>query len=496
MKIIRARRSFPVSLLGLLFTMTVASAQAGQFHGTVTKFERDQCFVLDRFPENSGAIYKAKDSDQEQKLCKIDFRDKNVGLCPKTWSTSPGTIVYDISQSKYSGKPDAFETEYCPTQRKLKGKVAGVQKLASYKQSINGQFNQRTSATYAQASPLYYHFSRYLNATVDIPVAVIRTMDVQEHFLRVTTRAHTIVSSGMIAYGWNVVTSAEKNPAGYLPTDEFYYGDPKDGLLYGTMAKGPGTRYGAEFYGNIVGKGYSEQYAAWQKSAAFLALTSSAALPEAIDPAITSSKNDPVVARALGKSVSNEQMVLWMKEMSDILLLDYIFNQQDRPGNVDYLWVWCSVDGSGKLQAAKVDSEVARTGMDSIQLPDELKQTSRHFLLQKTQSNDNDAGGRKYSNFTKKFGLLEKQRHLNAVTYRQLVRLARDFQAKGPLYAYLRDTFDLSSAYVDGVAQNTIQAAEIMKTACKSNSMKFDLDPDAFLTTGKIQATPVDCENP
>jgi hypothetical protein len=116
--------------------------------------------------------------------------------------------------------------------------------------------------------------------------------------------------------------------------------------------------------------------------------------------------------------------------------------------------------------------------------------------LQKTQINDNDAGGRKYSNFTKKFGLLEKQRHLSAVTYRQLVRLARDFQAKGPLYAYLRDTFDLSGVYLDAIAQNTIQAAEIMKTACKSNSTRFDLDPDAFLTTGKIQATPVDCENP
>ena len=97
MKIIRALRSFPVSLLGLLFTMTVASAQAGQFHGTVTKFDRDQCFVLDRFSENSGAKYRAEDSDQEQKLCKVDFRDKNVGLCPKTWSTSPGTIIFRSS---------------------------------------------------------------------------------------------------------------------------------------------------------------------------------------------------------------------------------------------------------------------------------------------------------------------------------------------------------------------------------------------------------------
>jgi len=262
------------------------------------------------------------------------------------------------------------------------------------------------------------------------------------------------------------------------------------------MAKGPGTRYGAEFYGNIVGKGYSDQYAAWQKSAAFLALTSSDPLPQAIDSGVARSRSDPVVARALGKSVSDEQMVLWMKEMSDLFVLDYIFNQQDRPGNVNYLWVWYYVDENSQLKTEKSDSEVARPGMDNIQLPDDIRSTSRRFLLQKSQMNDNDAGGRRYTNFTKRFGLLEKQRHMSAMTYRQLLRLARDFQAKGPLYGYLRDTFNLSGAYVDGIAQNTFQASEILKTTCKSGGMKFDLDPDTYIATGKVQESRLDCENP
>src|ERR1700730_6828197 len=121
----RAHRSFLIPSAILLLTIGSAPVRAGKFHGTATKFDRDQCFILDSFPAESGAKYKSKDSDQEKKLCQADFRDKNVGLCPKTWSTSPGTIVYDISQSKYAGKPDLFETEYCPAQRKLKGRVAG-----------------------------------------------------------------------------------------------------------------------------------------------------------------------------------------------------------------------------------------------------------------------------------------------------------------------------------------------------------------------------------
>jgi hypothetical protein len=246
-------------------------ARAAQFQGTVTNYGNEQCIVLNRF-NDPDAKYLSTDRDKEARMCSVDFNAKSVGLCPKTWSTSPGTIVYDIRRSKYNGNPDAFEAEYCPKQRALKGKGEGIDKLASYKQSVNGQFNQRTSATFSQASALYYHFSRYFNTTVDVPVAVVRTMNAQKHLHRVARRGLALAQGRMNLAGWKVVSSAEANPAGYLPADEFYYGDPGQGLLYGTMLKGSGDRYGAEFNGNIVGKGYSQQYLFIQRTPAFLAL--------------------------------------------------------------------------------------------------------------------------------------------------------------------------------------------------------------------------------
>ena len=471
-------------------------AYSGQFQGTAKAYVKGQCIVLNRFPVESGAKYRSADTRKEDTLCGVDFADKGVGLCPKTWSTSPGTIVYDISKSKYNEDPAKFEAEYCPKQRASKGKVDGVEKIASYKQSINSQFKQSTSATFAQASPLYYEYSRYFNTTVDVPVAVIRTMDAQEHFSRVASKGRAIAQGKMIANGWTVVTSAEKNPAGYIPENEFFYGEPKDGLLYGTMLKGPGARYGAEFNGNIVGKGYSEQYVFLQKTPAFLALTNPKPFPDAMTAAIGASKADPVVAKALGSAVSNEQMMFWMQEMSEIVLLDYIFGQQDRPGNIDYLWVWCSVSDKGEVASTRVDSEVGRSAMGSIAKPDEMKTSAKAFLIQKTQINDNDAGGRKYANFTKRFGLLEKLRHMNAVTYRQLVRLAKDYQAKGPLYSYLNNTFYMPQEYTNIIVQNTIQAAQIVESTCKAGNMRFDLDAEAYLATGKVEEAKVDCANP
>jgi len=472
------------------------TAQANQFAGIVTNYGREQCIALNRFSKDSGAQYRPTDADKEAKLCGVDFNDKGIGLCPKTWSTSPGTIVYSISQSKYNGHPEAFEAEYCPKQKALKGKVAGVARLASYKPSINGQFNQRTSATFSQASSLYYHFSRYFNTTVDVPVAVMRTMDVQEHNRRVTARGLAIARRGMILNGWKVVNSAERNPSGYVPVNEFYYGDSKDGLFYGTMLKGPGARYGAEFNGDIVGKGYSEQYVFLQQTPAFLALANPKDFADAADGGLSESKKNPIVAKALGSNVSKEQMMFWMKEASDIYLLDYIFSQQDRPGNIDYLWEWYCVDKQGKVKSIRIDSEVERNGMGSIQVPDEAKGSGKAFLIQKTQINDNDAGGRKYANFTKKFSLLEKIRHLNPVTYRQLIHLANDFKAKGPLYNYLHQTFYLGDGYTDLIAQNTIQAAQVLQNTCKAGIMKFDLDPEAYLATQKADETRVDCASP
>ena len=107
------------------------SASATQFQGTANGFGREQCFILDHFPDGSGALYHQRDTKKETELCGISFEDKGIALCPKTWSTSPGTIVYDIRESKYNGSPEAFESAFCPRQRALKDAVAGVDKLVA-----------------------------------------------------------------------------------------------------------------------------------------------------------------------------------------------------------------------------------------------------------------------------------------------------------------------------------------------------------------------------
>jgi hypothetical protein len=85
---------------------------------------------------------------------------------------------------------------------------------------------------------------------------------------------------------------------------------------------------------------------------------------------------------------------------------------------------------------------------------------------------------------------------MKAITYRQLVHLSKDFQAKGPLYNYLRNTFDLNDEYIDLIVQNTIQAANVLQSTCSAGKLRFDLDPEKLLMTGQVEELRVDCLNP
>ena len=184
--------------------------------------------------------------------------------------------------------------------------------------------------------------------------------------------------------------------------------------------------------------------------------------------------------------VSPEQMVFWMKELTEITLLDYIFSQQDRIGNIDYLSFWYWVDGG----------EVRRTPATGNKVPEEIA-AFHPINLRRTQLNDNDAGGRvPYANFTKKTGMLDKIRHYSPDTYRRLMRLDHDLATQGQLYVYVRDTFGLSDDQFEQVVNNTRQAASILRKTCQEGKLRFDLDPEAFLVKGKADEQKIDCDKP
>ena len=439
----------------------------------------EQCIALHPMP---GGSYDADDTRQEQFYCEINFYNHNTALCPKIWSTSPGTLIYDLAKSPYAGAVSHFEQNQCRQQKNLQKRH--VEKLAKFKTTMN---DKGTSGTFATASLLYYHFSRYFDTAVHVPVSVYRSIDRKRHLQRVTRNGAAWSSHNkMLHAGWQILAASEKNPSLYHPEDELFTADRK--AVHGILLNSLGHRYNAEVNGSRAsgwGKGQNFDF---QKTAPYLALRSEKPLLDAIAYGLHTARRDNKLNRDMGRDISREQMVYWMTELTEITLLDFIFNQQDRIGNIDYIPYWYWQD-KGKLHRTKAQGRKKK-------LPSELVD-KQPLLLLRTQLNDNDAGGRlSYINFTKKTKMLEKQRHYRAATYKKLLRLNHDFTEQGELYHYLNTTFGLAKKQVANIVQNTADATRILQQSCREGKLRFDLDPDAFMHTGKVKQEQVNCDRP
>ena len=464
-----------------LVLLAGAAVASDRFAGTVTTHQSpngvaERCVALARIP---GGDYRTSDEKDEQAFCAIDLYATNVALCPKTWSTSAGMMVYDISKGDYAGNRAGFESHACTEGKSAKDLAHDT--LAKFKPTMNAR---GTSATFSTSSLLYYHFSRYFDTEVRVPVAVWRSMDREAHLEEVARRGLSISghshSSRMNRAAWKLLVDADADPSQYSPVDELFTADRTQ--LYGVLVTSPGHRYNTAVNGTRKSGWGKGQNLDFQETAAFRALRSDKPIAEAIAEGIEAARRDKLMRRDLG-DVSAQQVAWWMREVSEIVLLDYIFSQQDRIGNIDFRTYWYWAEG-GDVKHKRADHH------GKGQPP-----AAGAILIQRTNLNDNDAGGRvAYANFTKSTGMLEKLRHFGAKTYRRLMALDRDLASGGPIHGYLTTTFGLSERQVTQVVRNTALAAGILRDSCKAGRLVFDLEPEEFFLTGTVAPVTVPCE--
>lgn len=463
----------------ILLPTAIGASDAVQ--GTATIYQSpngvaERCVRITPLP---GAEYSNDDLEDEAAFCEVDFYAPDVALCPKTWSTSPGMMVYDISEGPYANDRAAFERNACKEGKSAKD--LAKDDLAKFKVTMN---QRGTSGTFAPSSLLYYHFSRYFDMTVKVPVAVWRSMDKERHATEVAKPGLAIsgTHARMNHEGWRWLVESEANPALYSPTDDLFTADRDS--IYGVMVLSPGHRYGSEINGTRRsgwGKGQNRDF---QETPAFLALRTKAPLQEAISRGLSEGRKDSTIAKDLGPDVSEEQMAYWMRELSEIVLLDFIFSQQDRVGNIDFTPYYYWVE-EGDVEHKKAKHHEADDGT----VPAGAQ------LIRRTNLNDNDAGGRvQYANFAKSTQMLEKLRHFDAGVYRKLIALDADMQSQGAVYQWTANSLGLSDGEISQIVKNTRLAASILQESCRGGELIFDLNPKGFFLTGEAAPEDVDCD--
>jgi len=454
----------PYFLLTAALALASGGLSAAPVAGEVTEFRTagglvEQCVRIAAFP---GASYSEHDLAQEQHYCALDFT--RLALCPKLWSTSPGTILYEIEGSDFA----AFEKANCADG--YHASEAATSHPGNFKISVNAR---DTSATYAPASWVYYHLSRYFDTVVHVPVAVYRSMDASAHHQRVVKPALAIVANrhglGMLRAGWHFLDAVETGQLGGGAADAALTDDGRQ--VFGVVLDSKGDRYGAEFNGTRESGWGAGQNLDFQQTAPFLALRSELPVAEAAAWAIREARKNPRMTKELKADTPVEQVVFWMQDVLEITLLDFVLGQQDRIGNIDYNWFWYWIE-DGKLQSKAAHSR---------DVPAELAAFSP-LRLRQSAINDNDAGVRAgYVDFASKTHMLEGLRHYNAGLYQRLGRLAQDFEAKGPAYAWLTASAGLSSKEAETIASRLQQAFTLLQADCQAGSLRLDLEPAAVL---------------
>lgn len=464
----------------ILLSTSLLAVEGNTYIYTSPNGLEEACIATSIIPNGQ---YSKKDLQKEKDYCSLDFMDSSYALCPKTWSTSPATMIYSLQDSDFDALK--YESHFCAS----KTKPSGVKTFAKFKQTMNAN---GTSGTFSKSSLLYYHFSRYFKTEVNIPVAVYRSMDKDWHLDRVSLKGQLYSKASKISAGWNHLVSAEKNPSTYRPLLDLF--TPNQQNIYGVLIKGEGERYGSELNGTRAsgwGKGQNYDF---QKTPAYLALRNKKDLKNAMKEGLRLAGQDSTMLPDL-KRISEAQMIYWMRELIEITLLDYIFSQQDRIGNIDYKWYWYWNE-EGKLYSKKETrnayKNLSRKSIARISPPEEIA-SFQPTLIQRTFLNDNDAGVRyAYTNFSKNTGMLENLEHYSADIYNRLMQLNNDFQTQGAIYQWLKDTFDLSEKNFNQIIINTKLASQIIRSQC--SKLQFDLDSlEHFVLSGNTQLSLVDC---
>ncbi len=402
----------------------------------------------------------AEDAARESAYCAIDLSRDDVAICPKTWSTSPGAVIYDLAGTEWQGRVAAFEQSHCGPGGNARDLAAG--ELAIFKNTLNGR---ETSGTFSPAASLYYHFSRLLQTRVQVPVAARVAFDLPAYQQRVIQPGVVFSDSPrrkMLHAGWQEMAMAAEDPAAYSHKRELFSSDL--GQLWGVLLMSEGRRYGPELNGTRASGWGDGQNLDFQKTAPFIALRTDLPLKQAIQQGIVEARADAAMASSLPVDTSPAQVASWMHDITEIVILDYILKQQDRIGNVDYLdrWHW--------LEAGQLRHSAAKpTDKDAIQ-------------LKVSVLNDNDAGVRSgYANYAKRTDMLAGWRHMSPDLYQRVQSLATEFAKDGALAEAVRSNYRLSRREAQGIVTRTVELAAALKQSCEAGDLRFDLTDTALI---------------
>src|SRR5438874_12424900 len=375
------------------------------------------------------------DKNEIDRLDNLDFYASSgpqcVGVVPKLHNTSAGMEIYQLPPTL---SKEAFQKTEGPYR-------SGVTKKFSNKRSGN-KIAKFKVGSIAQSGLAGFCVSRLLGHLVEVPPATYRTMDIQE-FQKVGDQART-TGHPSCTQAWADLRAMVKSA-----NSKVVLSGGK--LVYGSLAQNPrGEESSPEDYwtvGAIRGHSFYRVLASKAPVASILNL------------------NDPKCLQDLALA----------QDMTRGVILDSIFRQVDRLGNISVDQLQHYVDRDGKV---KWD--------DKLSDKDKADAVSPIFALKRIMYKDNDDGMMWGMNSISVTPILNETHHIDQTIYNRLQRLAGLMQGSEPgsdakIKDYFVNAVHISGDNYDKLKASLIKQAASLKSRVDSKNIQLDLDFDGTM---------------
>ncbi|MNL04275.1 hypothetical protein D3C87_1248420 [compost metagenome] len=181
--------------------------------------------------------------------------------------------------------------------------------------------------------------------------------------------------------------------------------------------------------------------------------------------------------------------VVQMKDVSDMILLDVLLQQDDRPGNISFIYSWYWLE-NGKIVTKKSKTKTNKKSKEREPIipKDEMHMLDKAYLVKEMLLKDNDCGVdvNKRENKFRKNGALEKVRHMSADTYVRFMKFAK-IAKSAKVTHWLKTELLFRDADIKGIKgkktnfhSNLDFAAKTLQENCRSGFLKLDLNLQDF----------------
>src|SRR5437870_4631020 len=379
---------------------------------------------------SSNDWFTKHDKNKIDELGSLDFYasrgSQSVGVVPKLHNTSAGVEIYQVPPTLSKETFEKTEGPYRPGVTKKSSNKRDGEKIAKFK-------------TYpiAQSGLACFYMSRLLGHLVEVPPATYRTMDVQE-FEKVGNQARTTDHPECTAAWANLRAMVQSaNSKVVLPGGN---------LVYGSLAQNPrGEKSSPEDYwtvGAIRGHSFYR---------------------------VLSSKSPVANTLNLNDAKCLQDLAL-AQDMTRGVILDSIFRQVDRLGNISIAQLQHYVTTKGKV---KWD--------DKLSDKDKADAVSPIQSLKRIMYKDNDDGMMWGMNSISVTPILDETHHIDQTIYNRLQWLAALMQGSEPgsdakIKDYFVNAVHISGDNYDKLKASLIKQAASLKSRVDSKNIQLDLD--------------------